>query len=517
MRAGAGVRRRLRRLSKLASPSERTVLRAFRWLTAVAIVFANFVGTAIVFALMVWVIPSGAEDDSAIIVNLVLASSYVVFAATAGVIWAMRRVGPGRRWVENEGHRPPTEEEQLSLLRAPVSVSIGVGGGWFFAAFLFGGLNSVYSAELGARVFVTVLLAGLATAQIAYLLTEWLLRPVSARALAERPLEDPALPGVAARTMFTWGLGSGVPMLGLMILGLSVLLGQDLDTEQLSIAVLAITGTALFVGFIASFIAARVTADPIVSVRHAVSEVADGDFDVEVPVYDGSELGMLQSGFNQMVSGLRERERIRGIFGQHVGEDVAREALEQDGEFAGETLDVAVIFVDMTGSTELAATHEATEVVELLNEFFGVVVEAVDSHGGWINKFEGDAALAVFGAPAQLDDPPGRALAAGREMGERLAAEVEGVEAGIGVSFGEVVAGNIGGAKRFEYTVIGDAVNEASRLCDLAKERGVPLLASGAAVEAAGSDEAARWDEGDEVELRGRAKATRVATPVRND
>ena len=514
MSAGAGLGRRLRWLRRRATPSERTVLRAFRWLTAGSVIVANVAGTAIVFTLLVWVIPS-TVNGSSLIVNLILACVYVGLAAPLGLLWAMGQVRPGRRWVENVRDRPPTPEEQLSILRAPLSVSFGVGGGWFAAAFLFGGVNAAfYSVELGARVFVTVMLAGLATAQIAYLLGEWLLRPVSARALAERPLEDPALPGVAARTMFTWGLGSGVPMLGLAILGLSVLLGQEINKDQLAVAILALTGTGLLVGFLATFIAARVTADPVISVRHAISEVTGGDLDVEVPVYDGSELGLLQSGFNQMVEGLRERERIREIFGRHVGEDVARDALERDGEFAGETLEVAIVFVDMTGSTELAASREATEVVDLLNEFFGVVVETVDCHGGWINKFEGDAALAVFGAPARLEDPAGSALAAGREMARRLTAEVADVDAGIGVSFGKVVAGNIGAAKRFEFTVIGDAVNEASRLCDLAKERDVPLLASAPAVAAADPEEKGRWEEGEEVELRGRSRATRLATPV---
>lgn len=511
MSVAGSTRRRLRRISRLASPSERTVLRTFRWLTAFAVITANVIGTAIVFALLVWVIP--ADADASTIINLILACSYVLLAAPLGVLWAMRAVRPGRRWVEHEREREPTAEEQLSLLRAPLSVSFGVGVGWFLAAFVFGIFNAIYSVELGARVFVTVLLAGLATAQITYLLTEWLLRPIAARALAERPLEDPALPGVAARTMFTWGLASGVPMLGLAILGLSTLLGQDLSTDQLAIAVLALTGTALLLGFFATFIAARVTADPVVSVRHAVAEVAAGDLDVEVPVYDGSELGMLQSGFNQMVGGLRERERIRDIFGRHVGEDVAREAVQRDGEFAGEVLEVAILFVDLTGSTELAATREATEVVDLLNGFFSVVVETVDDHGGWINKFEGDAALAVFGAPAQLDDPAGAALGAGREMAARLATDVDGIEAGIGVSHGAVVAGNIGAAKRFEYTVIGDAVNEASRLCDLAKERGEAVLASAAALAAASGEERDRWSEGEEVELRGRQRPTRLATP----
>ena len=162
------------------------------------------------------------------------------------------------------------------------------------------------------------------------------------------------------------------------------------------------------------------TADPIISVRHAVSDVAEGDLDVEVPVYDGSELGLLQSGFNQMVTGLRERERIRDLFGRHVGEDVAREALEREDDSGGEIREVAILFVDMTGSTKLASSRPATEVVDLLNEFFGVVVETVDANGGWVNKFEGDAALAVFGAPQEIDNPAGRALRAAREMSERL-------------------------------------------------------------------------------------------------
>ena len=151
--------------------------------------------------------------------------------------------------------------------------------------------------------------------------------------------------------------------------------------------------------------------------------------------------------------------------------------------------------------------------VEMLNDFFGVVVETVGEHGGWVNKFEGDAALAVFGAPQEVEDAAGRALASAREMDGRLAREVDEIEAGIGVSYGEVVAGNIGGEERFEYTVIGDAVNEAARLCELAKERETGVLASSAAVEAASAEERERWDLGEEVELRGRKKGTTLACP----
>jgi adenylate cyclase len=211
---------------------------------------------------------------------------------------------------------------------------------------------------------------------------------------------------------------------------------------------------------------------------------------------------------------VRERVRFRDMFGRHVGEDVAREAMEREEGLGGETREVAVLFTDMTGSTELAASRPPGEVVDVLNEFFGVVVETVDEHGGWVNKFEGDAALAVFGAPQEVEDAAGRALAAGREMATRLAEEVSEIAAGIGVSFGTVVAGNIGGAKRFEYTVIGDAVNEAARLVELAKDEEGRILASATAVESASDGEAKRWRVAEEVELRGRSEPTRLARPA---
>lgn len=491
------------------------MVRAIRWLTALAISFANLVGGVVVFVLLVWVIPppAGEGDDSAI-VNLALAAGYILVAVPLGIAWAMRRLRPGRRWLEQQEGRKPTEAEQRNMLRAPLHVFFVVGVLWAFAALLFGGFNITYSFDLGRRVFVTVLLGGLATCAVAYLLTEWLLRPLAARTLKVRPLDDPALPGVTARTLFTWALGSGVPMLGLAMVGFSVLIDDDLSRNQLAVAVLVLTGTGLVVGLLSTVISARVTSDPILSVRHAISEVRDGDLDVEVPVYDGSELGLLQSGFNQMVEGLRERERMRELFGRHVGEDVAREALEREEGLGGEVREVAVLFVDMVGSTELASTRPATEVVEILNEFFGIVVECVDEAGGWVNKFEGDAALAIFGAPEMLDDPSGRALVAARQMTKRLRSEIEDIEAGIGVAYGEVVAGNVGGAKRFEYTVIGDAVNEAARLTELAKGYDPQIVASATAVEAASEQEGEHWRLEKEVELRGRSATTRLALPL---
>jgi adenylate cyclase len=152
--------------------------------------------------------------------------------------------------------------------------------------------------------------------------------------------------------------------------------------------------------------------------------------------------------------------------------------------------------------------------VDVLNRFFDVVVAEVQDHGGFVNKFEGDAALAVFGAPRALDDAAGSALAAARSMSARLTEEVSDVQAGIGVAYGPAVAGNIGAERRFEYTVIGDPVNEGARLCEQAKTVDGMVAASMRAVEAANEDEASHWRAADEVTLRGRTEATTVAVPA---
>jgi adenylate cyclase len=248
-----------------------------------------------------------------------------------------------------------------------------------------------------------------------------------------------------------------------------------------------------------------------------MARVEEGDYDAEVPVDASSEVGLLVAGFNSMAAGLRERERMRDLFGRHVGREVAQAALERDGdvELGGELREVAIVFVDVIGSTNLAIRRPPHEVVTLLNRFFSIVVEEVEQQCGWVNKFEGDAALCVFGAPTARPDAAGDALRAARNLNQRLLRELDGAAAGIGVSAGPAVAGNVGTEERFEYTVIGDPVNEAARLCELAKRRSEQVLASEAVLRRADADEADRWELRDSVVLRGREQETRVAAPLR--
>ena len=356
-------------------------------------------------------------------------------------------------------------------------------------------------------------MAGIVVCANSYLLIEFALRPLAARALSTSPPKRPVGVGITIRTLLIWLLG-GIPVAGLMIIALFGIIRDNVSATRLAVAVLVFGGLALVTGLGLMVMNTRAMVATIRSVTAALARVRRGELDSEVLVFDGTELGLLQTGFNSMVHDVRERERIRDLFGRHVGEDVAQAAMSRNIELGGEVRDVAVLFIDVVGSTTIATEQPPEEVVKLLNRFFAVVVAEVHEHGGFVNKFEGDAVLAIFGAPEDMDDAAGCALAAARTMSARLAQEVPEVLAGVGVSAGQAVAGNVGAESRFEYTVIGDPVNEAARLSEQAKEIDGGVVGAMRAVRAASPGEAARWREHDEVMLRGRREKTTIAVPV---
>jgi class 3 adenylate cyclase len=244
-----------------------------------------------------------------------------------------------------------------------------------------------------------------------------------------------------------------------------------------------------------------------------MAEVEHGRIDTYVGVYERSQIGRLQTGFNRMVAGLAERDRLRDLFGRHVGTDVAQRAIEEGASLSGEVVEAAVLFIDLVGSTQLAESRPPQEVAAVLNDFFRIVVDAVDEQHGLINKFAGDAALAVFGVPLRTSEPASAALATARALGTQLR-RLPVVDFGIGVSAGRVFAGNVGAENRYEYTVIGDAVNEAARLADLAKTADRRILCSEGAIDRAGEAERAHWSECYSTVLRGRSEATQVSAPA---
>jgi adenylate cyclase len=465
-------------------------------------------------ATITWALPGTyiAHAGKVVAYNSILGGIFLVLILPIGIGWGEAWLRSGRRWLQEE--RPPTDREVTAVLRAPVRLFLVHATLWMVAAAVFTVLNGILDVDLIARVAFTIVLGGLTVSAFTYLLAERILRPLAAAALSITTVARPKLPGVITRTLLGWAFGTAVPLVGLVIVAIFALTTGEATVEQMAVTMLVLGGIGLVVGWWVTVLGARAVADPVKSLRRGISELAEGHLDARVDVYDGSVLGLLQAGFNEMAAGLQEREQLRDLYGRQVGEDVAHLALERGSELGGHVCTVAVLFVDVVGSTEIAASRPPEEVVGLLNGFFGVVVDVVHACGGWVNKFQGDATLAVFGAPVELDDAADRALAAARTLAERLPHEVPELGAGIGVAFGEVVAGNIGDERRFEFTVIGDPVNEASRLTELAKSSTPMVLASADTVEAAGPEEAARWDISGQAELRGRARPTLLARPV---
>ncbi|GAC58785.1 adenylate cyclase [Gordonia hirsuta DSM 44140 = NBRC 16056] len=356
-------------------------------------------------------------------------------------------------------------------------------------------------------------LSAVTSCSLTYLIAEAAARPLAV--LAMRGTSEPrVVHGVRERMIVVWIVSSAVPMVGLIAINF----GRRLDwlpsaSGPVDWAAVVLALVALGSSLAVVRLVGRAIADPLTEMREVIESAADGDLSRRVAVYDSSELGVLQNGLNDMLDGLTERERIRSLFAKHVGHRVAELAIAGMDEMSGTNTEVAVIFVDLTGSTSFAAQRDPRETAMVLNVFFSVVAKVVQEHEGLINKFEGDASLIIFGAPQPLADPAGTALRAARELGEALGEAVP-LEWGMGVSYGRVFAGNIGAANRYEYTVIGDSVNEAARLSDRAKEGVAPIYASGSALAAAPADEAQQWQSVERVRLRGRPEETQVYVPA---
>ena len=455
--------------------------------------------------------------------NLALLAGVLLLGFTIGSLISLRLLIPVFRWQRHdrddrltEADPVATEQARTRALKMPFYRSAISTINWFLGGTIFIIAIWPVASHSAPVVAVATALGATATGIVGYLQAERVLRPVAIAALRQGVPEQIHAPGVILRTLLTWVLSTGVPILAIVVaMGASRLAILRAPAEELFMPILLLAVAALVLGLIGTLLTAMSIADPLRQLRWALGEVQRGNYNAHVQIYDASELGLLQAGFNDMVRDLAERQRLRDLFGRYVGEDVARRALESRPELGGQERDVAVLFVDLVGSTQLAATQPPAEVVGLLNEFFRTVVETVNRHGGFVNKFQGDAALAIFGAPLEHPDASGAALAAARELNDVLIEKLGANEFGIGVSAGRAIAGHIGAQARFEYTVIGDPVNEAARLTELAKLEEGHVLASATAVSGALDAEALAWDVGEIVELRGRAAPTQLARPVK--
>jgi class 3 adenylate cyclase len=367
------------------------------------------------------------------------------------------------------------------------------------------GLRLVQYGIWGASV-------GMCAALIAaHTLVEAMLRPARIAIAGDTGIGD-SLP----RSRPTFAAWSNVAMLATaFVYGVGgVILGAVFDkvTEVPVLAVvIGAAATLVFAVPITVALSFSPSLRPVQDLAEATKRVAAGDYSQRVPVVQDDDLGALTASFNRMQAGLAERQRLQAAFGTYVDPALAARLLEQgDDVFTGERREVTVMFVDVRDFTPYAEANTAEDTVSRLNALFEIVVPAVVDAGGHVNKFLGDGALAVFGAPNDLAHHADAAVNAAVLI-QRLVAERFGGELriGIGINTGVVIAGTIGGGSKLEFTLIGDAVNVAARVEQLTKTTGDAILLTQQCVDALASRPPGLIDRGSHA-LKGKSAATPI-------
>jgi adenylate cyclase len=246
------------------------------------------------------------------------------------------------------------------------------------------------------------------------------------------------------------------------------------DLEQKLALVFA--GSLLIAALIALVIA-RGVSQPVLQLAAHAERVATGDYEARMHLQRNDELGQLASAFNAMSAGLAERDRIRDLLDKNVSPEIATRLLREGAALGGEEREVTVLFADLRGFTTLSEKLQPPELLGLLNRYLDRMSGEIEQRGGVIDKFIGDAIMALFGAPVGQPDSADRALGAALAMEQALVAfnrelATEGrrpLAVGIGINTARVVAGNIGSHRRLNYSVIGDGVNIAARLESLTR------------------------------------------------
>lgn len=244
---------------------------------------------------------------------------------------------------------------------------------------------------------------------------------------------------------------------------------------------------SLCVGLLGAWLLAYIIVKPIRRLVQGVKAITEGDYP-QIPMKSNDEIGLLVSNFNEMSRNLQEKELIKRAFSQYVSENILESFLQNPKslQLGGTRAEATILFTDIRNFTALAEQLEPSEVVHILNDYFAAVVEVVQKYEGTLDKFMGDAVMAVFGTPLRHENDEERAVRAAIEMNERfqllkqkwIREGYPEIEIGIGINTGEVIAGNVGSLQRLAYTVIGNSVNMAARIEKLNKRYHTQILIS---------------------------------------
>jgi adenylate cyclase len=470
------------------------------WQLQLWVAAANLTGAFTAFLYFTFIDLSG-RAEAAGTTGATTAFFVVGFAVIAAIGIAL-----GNRWARPISAPDPDIDDPVVRHRAllmPWAVGVISIIGWSMASVVWGVILPAIVGTLSWRRFLhtfvgTTLISGSITVLFTFLAVEQTWRRRLPNFFPRGDLSEvrsvPRL-RVRLRLLAVFLLIALVP-LGLMTaLTLSrahLMLAAERDVAAallhdmvVAIVFLLAIGTAAAVG-LALFVSRSVAA-PLADVEAAMERVGRGDLETRAPVVSNDEIGAVAEGFNRMVSGLRERERIRETFGKYVSPEVRDEILAGRVTLGGQVREVTILFSDLRDFTPWVESQPPDEVVRDINAYFTLMEGAIRAHGGLVVQFIGDEIEAVFGAPVPEPHHADRAVAAALDMCRRLEEWNESRRAagrimlrhGIGIHTGEVIAASIGSPERLSYALVGDPVNLASRIQGLTKEVGGVVLVSG--------------------------------------
>ncbi len=308
------------------------------------------------------------------------------------------------------------------------------------------------------------------------------------------------------------------------VANISILMQGSLDKallpyERLNQALLLVFLVSLFSALLAVYWLSRSISKPLEHLSQSVKLIDKGDYSQRVSFVRQDEIGKLAESVNNMAQGLAEKEQVRNLLGKVVSDEIATELLSKKVELGGEEKIVSVLFSDVRNFTAMCEGAAPTEILTRLNRYFNKISLAIENHSGVVDKYIGDAIMALYGAPVSYSDCSDKAIASALEMIKALdelniefANEgISALEIGIGINSGEVVVGNMGSEQRMNYTVIGDNVNLASRLEGLTKHYGCAILLS------EGTKKLSTlytMREVDKVKVKGKQEAVTIYEPV---
>jgi class 3 adenylate cyclase len=401
----------------------------------------------------------------------------VAVALSVGTWKFKRRAGPLLEWADGRGGAPEAWRTAISL-----PVEFVTRGAWLPVVLVAAPASVFITLELDLPAYSVAILFAAALVAVAYAAvlhffgSELALRPVVHDIALQLP---PEFAERGSGVPLRWKLLGALPLInvitGVVVSGLSQ--HQRGSLKDLGLDVVVAVVVAFTLSFELTLLLSRSVLSPVRELVDATARVKRGDMSARVAVSSGDEIGQLARSFNEMLTGLEERERLRAAFGSYVSPDVAERVMTEGELLEGEDVEVTVMFVDIRNFTAFAERSTARETVAYLNDFFGLIVPIVERHRGHPNKFIGDGLIGVFGAPERLPNHAAAALAAAREIADAVEQRYgERLRVGVGLNSGPVSVGSVGGGGRLEFTVIGDAVNVASRVEQLTRETGDTIL-----------------------------------------